>query len=114
MAAESARDFSVQWAASAESDLTSIVDYIATDDLQKALVVLQRIRKAASALNRFPARGRIVPELHEQGVELYRELITGPWRIMYRIVGKTVLALAVIDARRNVEDLLLERFLSKG
>lgn len=113
MAAESARNFTVQWAASAESDLTSIIDYIAGDDPQKALVVLQRIRKTASALNRFPARGRIVPELLEQGVELYRELIIAPWRVLYRISGKTVLVLAVIDARRNVEDLLLERFLSK-
>ena len=42
-----------------------------------------------------------------------RELIESPWRILYRIEADTVYVLAVIDARRNVEDLLLDRFVRR-
>ncbi|MDD4169451.1 MAG: type II toxin-antitoxin system RelE/ParE family toxin [Desulfotomaculaceae bacterium] len=41
----------------------------------------------------------------------YRELIAPPWRIIYKIEGNKVLVLAVINARRNVEDVLLDRFI---
>ena len=62
----------------------------------------------ARALN-MPERGRIVPELREQGITVYRELVEPPWRILYRIESDRVWVLAVIDGRRNVEDILLKR-----
>jgi toxin ParE1/3/4 len=61
-------------------------------------------------MGHLPERGRIVPELREQGIILYREIILAPWRVIYRIVGQTVYVLAVLDARRNLEDILLDRF----
>jgi toxin ParE1/3/4 len=32
-----------------------------------------------------------------------------PWRIIYRIATPSVFVMTVIDGRRNVEDILLER-----
>jgi len=40
---------------------------------------------------------------------IYREIVTAPWRIIYRISDKNVYVLSVLDARRNVEDILLKR-----
>ena len=51
-----------------------------------------------------------MPELAAFGIRIYRELVVAPWRVVYRIGGKTVSILAVVDGRRNIEDVLLDRF----
>ena len=53
--------------------------------------------------------GRIVPELRAVGVFVYRELVEGPWRIVYRFDADRIHVTAVLDARRNLSSLLLER-----
>ena len=58
----------------------------------------------------MPLKGRIVPELRFFNILSYREMIYPPWRIIYRIMEDKVWILAVIDVRRNMEDILLERF----
>lgn len=108
-----ASKFEVKWAETAVNDLTEIISFISIDSNQNVLEVLGKIHNKASSLSKMPERGRVVPELKEQGINLYRELIIAPWRIIYRISGKTVLVLAAFDSRRNMEDILLERFLRK-
>ena len=103
--------YKVHWADVAENDLIGIVEYIAEDSLTNAINVFEKIKKKASSLNRFPQRGRIVPELKDQGIILYRELIVTPWRLIYRISGKKVYVLTVVDSRQNVEDILLKRLI---
>jgi plasmid stabilization system protein ParE len=101
--------FTVVWTKAAETDLECIVDFIADDSVDAALAVFTRIRERAATLDNFPNKGRVVPELHQHGIIQYRELIVAPWRIMYRIDGNVVYVTTVIDSRRNLEDLLLER-----
>ena len=101
----------VLWAHTAQEDLREIIEYIAAEDLPGAFRILEKIRARAEDLASFPERGRLVPELKGQGIGLYRELVIPPWRILYRITGRKVHVLAVIDSRRNVEDLLLLRFI---
>ena len=60
-------------------------------------------------MQRFPDRGRIVPELRIVDIFLYRELIEKPWRIIYRHDDKRVYVMAVLDSRRDLTSLLLER-----
>ncbi|NLJ80801.1 MAG: plasmid stabilization protein, partial [Firmicutes bacterium] len=38
-------------------------------------------------------------------------IVQTPWRIIYRVLEDKVVILAVIDASRNVADVLLERIL---
>lgn len=102
--------FHVKWAAVAQSDLKQIIDYIAFDSPENALQILKKLRQKASSLYALPDRGRIVPELKDQGIHMYREIMDPPWRIIYRISAATVYVLSVIDSRRNVEDILLNRF----
>lgn len=104
--------YKVQWASVAENDLKGIIEYIAEDSLAGATNVFEKIKEKALGLNQFPERGRIVPELKDQGISLYRELIVTPWRIIYRITDKTIYVLSVLDSRQNVEDILLKRFIT--
>jgi plasmid stabilization system protein ParE len=101
--------YDVIWSEASEKDLVSIIDYIATDSPSNANEILAEIKRKVSALYTFPERGRIVPELHEQGILQYREIIISLWRIIYRIARKTVYVLSVLDSRQNVEDMLLKR-----
>lgn len=39
----------------------------------------------------------------------YREIVEGPWRIVYRYDADRVYVTAVLDARRDLSSLLLER-----
>jgi plasmid stabilization system protein ParE len=102
--------YNVIWADTAENDLTNIIEYIAEDSSQNALTILTKIRRTASQLYTLPERGRVVPELQDQGIIQYRELIISPWRLIYRISEQKVYVLSVIDSRQNVEDILLKRF----
>jgi toxin ParE1/3/4 len=104
-------NFKVLWTFAASQDLESIVDFIARDNPNAARPVLDSLRKRADTLKTFPERGRVVPELAHVGLYIYRELLVTPWRIIYRVSNIFVYVMMVIDGRRNVEDLLLERLL---
>lgn len=104
--------YDVRWTAAARDDLQQILSYIAADSPANALHILKKIRQKASGLYTMPDRGRIVPELKDQGIHLYREIMVSPWRILYRITDTTVFVVSVIDSRRNVEDILLDRLVT--
>lgn len=103
--------YDVRWSETSEKDLTDIIQYIAGDNPTHAYEVFKKIKQKTSNLLTFPDRGRIVPELQDQGITQYRELIVSPWRIIYRISERKVYVLSVLDARRNVEDILLRRMI---
>jgi plasmid stabilization system protein ParE len=99
----------VLWTDTAQLDLQSIVGFIAVESSEDALRVLQRIERRCRTLEILPDRGRIVPELSAVGVLAYREIIERPWRIIYRADASRVFVIAVLDGRRNLATLLLER-----
>ena len=103
------KKYQVIWSKIAENDLKNIIEYIADDIPPNALKIFKSVKQKASSLNTFPERGRIVPELHDQGILQYRELVISPWRILYRITEMNVFVLSVMDSRRNIEDILLKR-----
>jgi plasmid stabilization system protein ParE len=103
--------YDIIWAGVAENDLKEIIEYIAIETPANALKTLKKIKQKASSLYTLPERGRIVPELQDQGILLYRELIVPPWRIIYRTSEMKVYVLSVLDARQNVEDILLKRLI---
>ena len=63
------------------------------------------------SLSHFPLSGRVVPELYDQGIELYREIIQGLYRIVYEIQAENVVVHAIIDSRRNLQDILVVKLL---
>ena len=90
-------------------DLENIVAFIAGDSPVQARNVLARLKERAAALETHPARGRVVPELALFGFATWRELIVKPYRLIYRVEADRVFVLAVLDGRRDLEDLLLKR-----
>jgi len=105
------RSFRVQWAEAAVRDLEELIGYIAADSPVNAERVLNKLEKRARGLESAPDRGRVVPELAHFGIRNWRELIVKPYRIIFRIEEDTVNVLAVVDGRRELQDLLLERLI---
>ena len=103
------RKWRVVWTESAAEDLVEIVLFIAGNSPTNARRLLVRLRSRADSLGRSPQRGRIVPELASSGTRMWRELVVKPYRIVYRIRENVVMVGAVVDGRRDLEDLLLER-----
>ena len=105
------KKFEVLWAGVAVSDLARIIEYIAVDNPSNALEILDKLKRKSANLYHSPKRGRVVPELREYGIYQYRELIVASWRVIHRVQEHKVYVLAVLDSRRNIEDILLERIL---
>ena len=103
--------YQVVWATVAENDLREIIGFISVESPGNALTILKKIKERSSSLYTLPERGRIVPELQDQGISQYRELVIPPWRLIYRIAERKIFVLSVIDSRRNVEDILLNRLI---
>ncbi len=101
----------VLWAKSARRDLKAIVAYLADRSPQAALSTFDRLETRAKSLATLAGRGRIVPELGRLHIQQYRELVVSPYRVIYRVRDTRVLVLAVIDARRSLEDILLDRLI---
>lgn len=53
-----------------------------------------------------------MPELKEYNILQYRKITIDPWRVIYKVTGKKVFVMFVIDSRRNVEDVLLDRLVN--
>lgn len=105
------RRYRVEWTDSAKGDIRSIFGYLSDEDPFKAERIVVRLKRKADSLKTLPSRGRVVPELALQGVHEHREMIYHPWRIVYQLRGRSVRVVAVIDGRRDVEDLLFARLL---
>ena len=103
--------YKVQWTSNAKADLLSIVAYIKEDSPKIARDVYHKIKSKANSVDLLPLRGRIVPELQKEGITMYRELLSSPWRIIYKVDSDTVYIMAIFDLRQNVEELLLQKLL---
>jgi addiction module RelE/StbE family toxin len=108
---EAYKKYFVNMAQNAADDLKEIVDYIAQEHQQAAQKIMERIQAKVKTLDHFPERGGYVPELLAKNIKTYRQLIELPWKIIYRVDGKTVNILAIVDSRRNLQDALIKKLL---
>ena len=96
----------------AQDDLYTIYRYVAMNDSPgKAELLIENIQKTTTSLETMPARGNHPPEMQRWGIFDFREIFFKPYRIVYEIKGKTAFIHAVLDGRRNCEDLLQQRLL---
>ncbi|WP_243368396.1 type II toxin-antitoxin system RelE/ParE family toxin [Fundidesulfovibrio soli] len=94
----------------AKGDLQAIAAFLTRNDSPEAArAVLTRIREAMRTLATLPGRGHLPPELEGLGGHPVREIHSGPYRILYETRAQEVFVHAVLDARRDLRDLLLER-----
>jgi toxin ParE1/3/4 len=94
----------------AKTDVKEIYNYVFFNDSpERAEKLVYKIEKCIFSLNAFPFRGHYISDLDNLTKKNYREIHYKPYRIIYRIDGASVIILAVLDGRRNIRDLLLER-----
>jgi len=105
------RDVKVVWTAVAASDLERIAAFLAGESPVRAAAIIDRIVERAQSLASLPNRERTPPELRSVGDRSWRELQEAPWRTIYRRLDEVVQVHAVLDGRRNLEDILMERML---
>jgi len=100
----------VVWTRSAVEDLEEILEFLVSEaGPEVAHRTYEGIRTSISSLEKMPQRCRRVPELREIPSLEYRELLSGHYRMIFRIDGATVVLLGVLDARRDLEELLIQR-----
>lgn len=92
------------------ADVEDIVDYVAVhDSLGAAEKLYSKLETSVGSLVTSPKRGRIVPELRAEGLEMYRELVVSKYRVLFRVRGREVVLLGVLDGRRDLAELLIQR-----
>ncbi|KAA6318183.1 hypothetical protein EZS27_031779 [termite gut metagenome] len=96
----------VTWFVKAKIDLIGIGEYISKNSTQsKADEVIHKIYIDASNLGRHPNMGRVIVRIGDCTI---RQLISGNYKIVYKVDGDEVLILAVYHSARlfsNVIDL---------
>jgi len=89
----------VHWTDTAEGHLDAIYAYIAQDSPEYARRLVDRLTRRSQQIAEFPFSGRRVPEYD---VDPIREVIEGPFRIVYHIKSDQIDVLAVIHGAMDV------------
>lgn len=101
-----------------ERRYTVVWTEVATQDLERLAArllderVLDKIISRGQSLEAVPGRGRTPTELRTVGDRAWLEIVESPWRIVYRIIGNIVEIHGVLDSRRSLDDILMERILN--
>ena len=107
--AKKIKEYSVKMTQSAEDDLNEIIEYIYQNNPRTALMIMEKISAKINTLDHFPYRGGHVPELLAKNIKDYRQISEKPWKIYYKINNNIVNVLAIIDSRRNLKDILINK-----
>jgi toxin ParE1/3/4 len=99
------KTYQIIWTKQASLDLQVIVDWVAKDHPRTAFSLYKRIKRQCQNLARQPLRCRVVPELENIGITTYRELISSPYRIVFKLQENSLYVVAVIDGRRDFQAL---------
>ncbi len=104
------KQFAVLLTDDAQTDLQDLYDSIAEHDApRKADGVLDKLEGVVESLSHFPERGAITIELRDLGIKDYREVYFKPYRVIYRILGAKVFVYLIVDGRRDMQTLLMQR-----
>ena len=91
-------------------DILEIYNYILDRDGSKqAEAILNRLERRVYSLDALALRGKFPEELAPFGNRQIREVQETPWRIFYRVGKEDVFVVSVLDGRRAMAELLLER-----
>jgi len=89
----------VIWSAEAQAQLADIQDHVAQDSPQEAAALIKRLVGRVVQLETVPQSGRRVPEYPD--AEL-RELLSRPYRIIYRQRDADVEVVTVMHYRQQL------------
>jgi plasmid stabilization system protein ParE len=89
----------VDWTETACGHLEAIRAYIAVDSPTYALRMVDRLTRRSIQIAEAPCSGRRVPEYERDDI---REMIEGPYRIIYLVKSDGVDVIAVIHGARDL------------
>ena len=96
----------------AEADLDAICDFIAESGSPwNAGRILDRMTTIIATLAEFPERGSHPKEMLALRIGDFRQIVSRPWRVFYRIIGQRVYIVLIADGRRDMRSLLAQRLL---
>ncbi|MGQ0502687.1 MAG: type II toxin-antitoxin system RelE/ParE family toxin [Panacagrimonas sp.] len=95
----------VRITAEAERDLEGIGDYIARDNLPRALPFIEELREKCLSLVEAPLAFPLAPRYESHGV---RRRVHGHYLIFHRIEGKQVVVLHVLHGGMDYAGLMFE------
>ena len=96
----------------AEGDIIAIHEYIFENEtLERADNLIDELEQQILSLQGLPKRGHFPPELKRLNIQNYQEIHHKNFRIIYEIKLKSIYIHAVLDMRRDLQDILIERFL---
>lgn len=87
----------VRWTSQAVEDLASIRKFIERDSARYGRLVVERLFERVEQIAESPQAGRVVPELGDPAI---RELISGPYRIVYRLRAEIAEVVTVFRSSR--------------
>lgn len=77
----------VDWTANAIRQLNGIYDYISNDSEHYARRMVDRLTARSIQIQEHTLSGEMVPEFGDVTI---REVIEGPYRLIYKVVGSTL------------------------
>ena len=89
----------VHWTETAQAHLAAIFQYISQDSSEYAQRTVDRLTRRSEQIATFPHSGRKVPEYEADDL---REVIEGPYRVIYRVTPEQVDVIAVVHGARNL------------
>ena len=88
----------VEWSPRALALLQEAAEHIQDDSPAAAKTLVTDAFAVAATLSRFPARGRVIPELRQDN---HRELFVGRYRLLYRIEPERISVLGLVHGARD-------------
>lgn len=73
--------------------------------------ILDRMTTIIATLAEFPERGSHPWELIALGIRDFCQMVSSPWRVFYRVIGRRVYIVLIADGRRDMQSLLARRLL---
>ncbi len=107
-----ATKYRIVWTDTALADLEAILEYISLNDsVDSAVYVHDNLLSKIEGLTDHPHRCRTVPELNELGVHEFRELLWTSYRVCFSVHSNQLVIVSVLDGRRDLGQLLVDRTL---
>ena len=97
-------DHKVIWSARSLKDLDRAHDLLSEKSFQVANQTVENVLERVTQLEAFPESGPLEPSLAHRKKE-HRYLVSGHYKIIYRIEKQQVLIVRVFDTRQNPEKL---------
>jgi toxin ParE1/3/4 len=97
---------------SAQADLVELRSYIVKNfSVTTWQVTYAKLKLAIRNLALFPQLGGIPGELETLNLTQYRQILSGKNRIIYEVRQDAVYIQLIIDTRRDLKDVLMQRLL---